>query len=584
MPPTERSDHHRVSGNIIEASWQALADSIVYGLIHGARTPTSRTGPWPRHSSSRPRRSTSPARTSRPTRPRGVEGRPSGELTSRQPVGPQLGYQGPDRGGLLLAERFRDRLQSQPAEAPTMQIQGCLGVALRRASIFGRAPAVHDFTVAFTIWGFLGASPPSELVAMHKPMFEGVRTSCTTTPSAGHRQSRPRGDAAPSARRGGDGVPGLLAGAARALGAAEPCWRQRWRHGRRRRHRWGHRRRVRPANWPPPAARSCCSSRRSSWRTTRSRSAAVFLERLRPAHRARRSRRPAGPTTTAPERFGTPLLLEPRRTLGGAGASGGPARRSGGRGTDPRTRVRSRRARPLPCAVGGVRRPRRPRARRRGDRRARTAPGLRMRGLVEAGGSVVRSACVRTLEPAGSGWRLGWAGGGLSAAAVVLAAGAWCDELAALAGARPLRAPTAPSHDRGVRVPAGSSLDPEGPLVSDAAHSWYFKPEVRTCSYRRPTRRPVSRATPGPTRPSPSASKRVNEATTLGLRSVVSTWAGLRTFAPDGVPVVGEDRTAPACSGWQAKAATASRRRRRWPAAWPGWSGRWDPTRRPLTA
>ena len=35
--------------------------------------------------------------------------------------------------------------------------------------------------------------------------------------------------------------------------------------------------------------------------------------------------------------------------------------------------------------------------------------------------------------------------------------------------------------------------------------------------------------------------ERVNEATTLGLRSVVSSWAGLRTFAPDRVPVVGED-------------------------------------------
>jgi D-arginine dehydrogenase len=33
----------------------------------------------------------------------------------------------------------------------------------------------------------------------------------------------------------------------------------------------------------------------------------------------------------------------------------------------------------------------------------------------------------------------------------------------------------------------------------------------------------------------------VNAATTLGLRSVVSTWAGLRTFAPDRIPVCGPD-------------------------------------------
>jgi D-arginine dehydrogenase len=41
------------------------------------------------------------------------------------------------------------------------------------------------------------------------------------------------------------------------------------------------------------------------------------------------------------------------------------------------------------------------------------------------------------------------------------------------------------------------------------------------------------------------AIERVNEATTLALRSVVSAWAGLRTFAPDRVPVVGEDPLLP---------------------------------------
>jgi hypothetical protein len=98
------------------------------------------------------------------------------ELTGRQPVGPQLGYQGPDQGyGLLLAERFRDRLQLQSTEAADDAIQGCLGVALRRASIFGRAPTIHDFTVAFTIWGFLDPSPPQELVEIREPMFVGVR-------------------------------------------------------------------------------------------------------------------------------------------------------------------------------------------------------------------------------------------------------------------------------------------------------------------------------------------------------------------------------------------------------------------------
>ena len=33
----------------------------------------------------------------------------------------------------------------------------------------------------------------------------------------------------------------------------------------------------------------------------------------------------------------------------------------------------------------------------------------------------------------------------------------------------------------------------------------------------------------------------MNATTVLGLRSVRSTWAGLRTFAPDRVPVIGSD-------------------------------------------
>ena len=100
------------------------------------------------------------------------------EITGRQPEGAQLGYQGPDQGyGLLLAERLRKRLHMQSGEIVDDAIQGCLGVALRRASIFGRAPTIHDFTVAFTIWGYLDPSPPVDLVTLRRPLFEGVRNT-----------------------------------------------------------------------------------------------------------------------------------------------------------------------------------------------------------------------------------------------------------------------------------------------------------------------------------------------------------------------------------------------------------------------
>ena len=96
------------------------------------------------------------------------------DLTGFQPAGERLGYQGPDQGyALKLANGFRDRLQLRPGEHAADAIQGCLGIALRRASIFSRAPVVHDLTIAFTIWGFLDPKPP-ELCALRLRLFEGV--------------------------------------------------------------------------------------------------------------------------------------------------------------------------------------------------------------------------------------------------------------------------------------------------------------------------------------------------------------------------------------------------------------------------
>jgi hypothetical protein len=97
------------------------------------------------------------------------------DLVGFQPEGNRLGYQGPDQGfGLRLANSFRDRLHLQPGERAADAIQGCLGIALRRASMFGRAPVIHDLTIAFTIWGFLDVDPPAELRTIRAKLFEGV--------------------------------------------------------------------------------------------------------------------------------------------------------------------------------------------------------------------------------------------------------------------------------------------------------------------------------------------------------------------------------------------------------------------------
>lgn len=97
------------------------------------------------------------------------------EIDGFQPVGPRLGFQGPDQGfAIKIANTFRPRLHVGTGLSADDAIRGCLGIALRRASLFSRAPVVHDLTIAFTAWGFLDAAPPADLVALRRERFNGL--------------------------------------------------------------------------------------------------------------------------------------------------------------------------------------------------------------------------------------------------------------------------------------------------------------------------------------------------------------------------------------------------------------------------
>jgi hypothetical protein len=100
--------------------------------------------------------------------------RPAG-ISGRQPVGTRLGFPGPDQGyALLLAERVRPRVQVSSGESVDDALAGCLGVALRRAALYGRAPVIHDLTIALTVWGFFDPNPPADLLALRRTRFAGV--------------------------------------------------------------------------------------------------------------------------------------------------------------------------------------------------------------------------------------------------------------------------------------------------------------------------------------------------------------------------------------------------------------------------
>jgi len=100
--------------------------------------------------------------------------RPGDVFADGQPQGSLVGSQGPDQGfALKLARHFDDKLVLTANEHRDDVVAGCVAVALKRASAFGRAPTVHDLRCAFEIFGFL-RNADGELVAIREKLFEEV--------------------------------------------------------------------------------------------------------------------------------------------------------------------------------------------------------------------------------------------------------------------------------------------------------------------------------------------------------------------------------------------------------------------------
>ena len=109
-----------------------------------------------------------------PRRPDSWRADRPGDLGGGQPRGDHLGSPGPDQGyALTLVRQFDGQLELGKVLQDDA-VAGCVAVAKKRASLFGRAPVVHDLRVAFTIWGFLDLIAPSELVALRERVFAEV--------------------------------------------------------------------------------------------------------------------------------------------------------------------------------------------------------------------------------------------------------------------------------------------------------------------------------------------------------------------------------------------------------------------------
>lgn len=168
-----------------------------------------------------------------------------------------------------------------------------------------------------------------------------------------------------------------------------------------------------------------------------------------------------------------------------------------------------------------------------------------VRGLRRRSGEVHVSAQLTSARRVGPVWKVTDATGNeYEAEILVNAAGSWVDQVADLAGARPIGIRPLRRTAFLVAPPAGISA--RGiPLTGNIANTWYFMPqgEMFACSPAEETLSEPCDAKPDELEIA-RALEEINDATILGARHVRSPWAGLRNFVPDGVPVVGFDQQA----------------------------------------
>ncbi|MGG5888904.1 NAD(P)/FAD-dependent oxidoreductase [Falsiroseomonas sp. HC035] len=143
-------------------------------------------------------------------------------------------------------------------------------------------------------------------------------------------------------------------------------------------------------------------------------------------------------------------------------------------------------------------------------------------------------------------WHAEAQGGAVFRAPVLVnAAGAWGDEVAVLAGLRPLG--LQPKRRTALIIDPGAYDCSSWPLVGDAAHGWYVRPEAR----RKLMVSPADETDMPPHDVQPDeidvaiAVDRMQQALDIPVHRVEHRWAGLRSFTPDRSLAIGFDADAP---------------------------------------
>ena len=168
-----------------------------------------------------------------------------------------------------------------------------------------------------------------------------------------------------------------------------------------------------------------------------------------------------------------------------------------------------------------------------------------LRALRRHGGDVVCDAGVTALRRQGGVWQVQAGGQWYEAPVVLNAAGAWADQVAALAGIEGLGLQPRRRSAFIFAPPTGMDVT-HWPLAIGITEDWYFKPDAGMLLGSPANADPVE---PQDVQPEEldiaTAIHRIEEMTTLTIRRPSRTWAGLRSFVADGDLVAGFDPQAP---------------------------------------
>ena len=161
------------------------------------------------------------------------------------------------------------------------------------------------------------------------------------------------------------------------------------------------------------------------------------------------------------------------------------------------------------------------------------------------GAQIITDARVTAITRISGGWHVICTKGDYTARTIINAAGAWVDDIATMAGIQPLA--FTPMRRSMARLPAPGGQDvSRWPMIFGAGETWYAKPDAGALI--------VSPAEEHLMDPHDAWADdtvlaeglaRYEEMVTEPVTRLLSNWAGLRTFSPDRVLVIGHDTTDP---------------------------------------